>query len=108
MPPPLALLLTTIFVVFLFWRDVRERPPITGALWIPLLWMLILGSRGVSAWLGWDGTYSTPSGPEDGSPLDAAVYFSFQLAALFVLIRRRLSWATTLTHNPWVAIFLAY
>src|SRR6266446_788333 len=108
MPAPLALLLTTIFVVFLFWRDVRERPPVTGALWIPLLWMLILGSRGVSEWLSWGGTYNMASGLEEGSPLDAAVYFSFPPAALFVLLRRRLSWATALSHNPWVAIFLAY
>src|SRR5207253_8057896 len=102
MPPPVALLLTTTFVVFLFWRDVRERPGITGALWIPLLWVLILGSRGVSEWLGWGGTYNTPSGLEEGSPLDAAVYFSFQLAALFVLLRRRLSWTTVLSQNHWV------
>src|SRR6266446_7121646 len=108
MPAPLALLLTTIFVVFLFWRDVRERPPVTGALWIPLLWMLILGSRGVSEWLGWGGTYNTTDGLAEGSLLDAAVYFSFQLAALFVLLRRRLSWATALSHNPWIVIFLAY
>jgi len=108
MPAPLALLLTTIFVVFLFWRDVRERPPVTGALWIPLLWMLILGSRGVSEWLGWGGTYNTTDGLAEGSLVDAAVYFSFQLAALFVLLRRRLSWATALSHNPWIVIFLAY
>jgi exopolysaccharide production protein ExoQ len=106
MPPQLALLLTTIFVLFLFWRDVKERPPITGALWIPLLWMLILGSRGPSEWLfGFGSSYETQT---EGSPLDAAVYFSLPFVGLVVLMRRRVSLSTVLSRNPWWLAFLAY
>jgi exopolysaccharide production protein ExoQ len=109
MHPQLALFLTTSFVLFLFWRDVKERPPITGALWIPLLWMLILGSRGPSEWLlGWGATYETSSALTEGSPLDATVYFSLPIAGLFVLMKRRVSLATVVSRNPWWFVFLGY
>lgn len=108
MHPHLALVLTTAFVFFLFWRDARERPQVSAALWVPFLWLLILGSRGVSEWLGLSGTSYTSAGLEEGSPLDAALYFSFQLAALIALLRRKLSWGKALSCNPWVAIFLGY
>lgn len=108
MPPPLALFLTTAFVFVLFWRDLKEKPPVTGALWIPLVWTLILGSRGVSQWLGFGGTDDTTSGLVEGSPLDAATFLSLQLAGLLVLFRRRVAWSTVLSRNPWLTIFLAY
>jgi len=51
MPPSLALFLTTAFVVFLFQRDLKEQAPVTAALWIPVIWMLLAASRPVSYWL---------------------------------------------------------
>lgn len=108
MPSELALLLTTGFVIFLFRRDSRERPPITGALWIPLLWVLITGSRTVSQWLGVGGTYNTPGDLAEGSPLDRLVFLGLQLAALLVLIRRRVSLPTVLSRNIGMTIFLSY
>ena len=109
MPPQLALLLTTGFVLFLFWRDVKEKPPVTGALWVPLLWVLILGSRGASGWLsGWGGTYATPDGLAEGSPLDAATFAALEVAGLLVLVRRRVSLPAVLSRNPWLGIYLGY
>lgn len=108
MPPSVALLLTTAFVIFLFHRDIRERPRMTAALWIPLLWILLAGSRTVSLWLGVGWTMNTPSDLAEGSPLDRVVFLSLELAGLFVLFRRRISWSTVLSRNPWLAIFLAY
>ena len=108
MSPSLALVLTTAFVALLFWRDLRERPRVTGALWIPLLWVLMTYSRPVSVWLGGGVAYTTPSDLVAGSPLDALLFFSLQLAGLFVLLRRRVSWSTVLSRNLWVTIFLSY
>jgi len=108
MPAQLALLLTTVFVLFLFWRDVKERPPVTGALWVPLLWMLILGSRGASGWLGWGGTYATPDGLAEGSPLDAATFGALEVAGLLILVRRNVSLPAVLSRNPWLGIYLGY
>jgi exopolysaccharide production protein ExoQ len=101
MPPQLALLLTLAFIAALFVRDHRERPAITGALWIPLLWLLIIGSRNVSEWIGFGGATNIA----DGSPLDSTIYLTLELAALYVLFRRRVSLMNVLSRNPWFAAF---
>lgn len=104
MSPQVALLLTIGFVVFLFQRDSREQPRVTGALWIPLLWLLIICSRYASQWLGAGGA----SDLTEGSPLDAAVFLLLQVAGLVVLVRRRVSLSTFMSANVWLAAFLGY
>ena len=104
MPPQLALLLTAVFILLLFIRDWREHPPITGAVWIPLLWLVIIGSRNVSEWLGFGGGTNLT----DGSPLDAAIYLTLEVAGASIIIRRRLAVSTFLSRNPWFVIFFAY
>ena len=52
MPPKLALILTLGFIVYLFRRDFREKPNVTWAIWLPIIWMFIIASKTVSQWLG--------------------------------------------------------
>jgi len=73
LPPIIASCLTVAFVVFLYRRDIRERPNVTGALWIPLIWFLIITSRAVSEWLNLFGLHVGGVTMEEGSPLDACV-----------------------------------
>ena len=51
LPPPIALVGTLGFVFFLFWRDIRQRPNVTGAIWLPVIWVVLMGSRSVAQWL---------------------------------------------------------
>lgn len=104
MPPLLALLCTIAFVFYLFWRDAKENPPITGALWIPLIWTLIIGSRFVSQWL----SLGVPNSLEEGSPLDRAVFFLLLFAGIFILARRQISVSVFLSRNVGLTLFLAY
>jgi exopolysaccharide production protein ExoQ len=107
--PPLALLLTVAFVVFLFRRDIREQPNLTGALWLPLVWMLLVFSRGASQWLaifGFPGFGA--SALEEGSLLDACVYLVLIVAGLYVLHQRQASLSEIVRNNQWLTIFLLY
>src|SRR5438552_7019387 len=104
MPPQLALLLTTAFVVFLFLRDRRESTRVSGRLWIPLIWLLIIGSRNVSEWVGFGGGESLA----EGSPLDSTIYFALEIVGLAVLLHRRVSLSEFLSRNPWFTLFFAY
>jgi exopolysaccharide production protein ExoQ len=104
MPPQLALLATTVFVVFLFRREPLDGRTVTGALWIPLLWVLILGSRYASEWLSFGGA----SDLSEGSPLDATVFLSLQLAGLVVLWRRQVSLSTVVSANLALALFVGF
>src|SRR5262249_3395644 len=108
MPPVIALFVTVAFVIFLYRRDIRERPNVTGALWLPLLWMLILGSRSVAIWLD---TLSLPTvfgSLEEGNPLDATVQFAFIAAGVYVLNRRQVSLGEIFRSNKWLMAFLIY
>ena len=51
MPPPLALALTLAFCTVLMWRDIRRRADVSGALWLPLAWIFVVGAKFVSQWL---------------------------------------------------------
>jgi O-antigen ligase len=105
--PPVALLLTIAFGVFLLRRDFREHPNVTGALWLPLLWMLLLGSRSVAQWLDALGLMKAGT-VEEGNPLDALIYLSLILAGIGVLNQRRVSFSEVLRNNAWLMAFLAY
>jgi exopolysaccharide production protein ExoQ len=113
LPPPVALLLTIAFVSFLFRRDIRERPNITSALWILLIWMLMVCSRGISQWLNILGVPLLGGSPEqtaldEGTPLDACVYFALIAAGLYVLNKRQINLSEIIQKNGWLIAFLLY
>src|SRR5207245_10606112 len=85
--PSLAVLATMVFVVFLFRRDLRERLNVTGALWLPVVWVLLMGSRSAAQWLEVLG-FKTLGSTEEGTPLDAGVYSALIIAGLYVLSKR--------------------
>ena len=107
MPPILASILTVGFIAFLFRRDFREKPNVTGALWIPILWLFIIGSRAITAWLNLCGV-AVGGSLEDGSPADATVYFALIVAGLCVLKKRQINLGEILRNNRLLAAFLIY
>jgi exopolysaccharide production protein ExoQ len=108
MPPRLASFLTWGFIIFLFRRDFREKPNVTRALWIPLLWLLIIMTRAVSGWLGLFGLHLGGASLEEGSPLDAAVYYTLIAAGIYVLNNRQIQLSEVIRNNQWLTIFLVY
>jgi O-antigen ligase len=105
--PPVALVFTLGFVLFLFRRDIRERPDVSGAIWIPLTWVVLIGSRSAVQWLNALGFMKVGSG-EEGNPLDALIYFALILAGIGVLNQRQVSLSQVLRNNAWLMAFLAY
>src|SRR6266480_514921 len=103
LPPRLALFLTLAFIGFLFRRDIRERPNVSGALWLPLLWLVLDCSRSFTAWLHIFGLpVSGGASNEEGSPVDASFYYAIATAGLFVLIKRQVSLSKLLRRNGWL------
>jgi exopolysaccharide production protein ExoQ len=108
LPPTVALFLTVAFIVFLYRRDIRERPNVTGALWLPLLWMLILGSRSIAIWLNTLGLPTVFGSLEEGNPLDSTVQLTFIAAGVYVLNKRQVSLGEIFRNNGWLMAFLLY
>ena len=73
LPPPIALLGSLIFVGYLYARDIRQRPNITGAVWLPIIWVVLMGSRSVSQWLYLLKLPISLGAVEEGNPLDALI-----------------------------------
>ena len=109
MPPPVATVLTLAFIIFLFRRDIREKRDISGALWLPLLWLILGCSRSVSAWLNIFGLpVSGAASVEEGSPLDAWFWFALIIAGSCVLIKRQVRLSEIISNNGWLIVFLLY
>jgi exopolysaccharide production protein ExoQ len=108
LPPTLALFLTVALIVFLFRRDIREKPDVSSALWLPLLWLVLACSRSVSQWLNIFGLPVSGGSVEEGSPLDASFYFALIIAGFCVLIKRQVRLSEIIQNNGWLIAFLLY
>lgn len=108
MPPQLALLLCVVFILALLVRDVRSNPGVSYALWIPVGWIAVIGSRLPSDWLN-AGGMASPDAYLEGSPLDRNVFLLLIVLGLVVILKRSASWRALLTSsNTWIAIFFIY
>ena len=109
LPPSLALLFTLALIAWLFRRDIREKPDVSGALWLPLLWLVLGCSRSVTQWLNIFGLpVSGAASVEEGSPLDACFYFAMIVAGSCVLIKRQVRLSEIISNNGWLIVFLLY
>jgi exopolysaccharide production protein ExoQ len=107
MNPSLASLIFACGIAGLFYLDRDDSIHTSKALWLPVIWMWIIGSRPVSAWLG-----VTPSSGTnvqlDGSPLDAVVFGVLLAAAVTVLIGRGKRTRAFLASNWPILIYFLY
>jgi O-antigen ligase len=109
LPPSIASCLTVAFIIFLFRRDIREKPDVSGALWLPLIWLVIGCSRALSQWLNIFGLpVSGAVSMEEGSPLDAWFFFCLIAAGSCVLVKRQVRVSEVIQNNGWLIIFLLY
>jgi len=96
---PLALLLSLILIAWLLVRDCRRRTSVSAAIWIPTLFLLIVGSRPVSLWLGGGVVRGTMGNDAERSPLDQVFYLSIIVGSWIIASSRRVNWHKLLTAN---------
>jgi exopolysaccharide production protein ExoQ len=106
MPPTVAALITVACIAFLLVRDGTRADQRQPALWLPVLWLLVTGSRFVSQWLSLG--QPQQAGPAEGSMVDALYFLSLIVAGLWVLRRRGVQLAEVVRHNPWLLALLAW
>lgn len=99
---------TITFMVLMFRRDFRQKPNVTGALWIPLIWLFIIFTRFVTTWLDMFGIHVGGSSVEEGSPVDAIVSLVLIIAGWRVLWLRRVRLGEIMRHNQWLTIFFIW
>lgn len=107
--PHIALILCFVFILYLFIKDYKTEPKTSLGLWVPLIWMMIIGSRMVTHWF-------TPSGggpltPDmylDGNPLDRTIFTILIALGLIILIKRKVLSSDLFNRNKFLFILLAY
>jgi exopolysaccharide production protein ExoQ len=112
MPPPLATIVFTFGIAALFVLNRDREARTSSALWLPVIWLALNGSRGVSQWLGEFGfrfgAQLTPEQYLEGSPVDRNVYLALTVLAVLVLIHRHQRIGSLLLINGPILLFIFY
>src|SRR3974390_1599639 len=106
MSPTLANLVYACGIAGLFYLDRDKSVRTSKALWLPVVYLWIIGSRPVSVWL----RLAPPSGADtqiEGSPIDAAV-FAVLLVAAFAILASRGSRIITFLSGKFPKLVLLY
>lgn len=111
MPPPVAALVCALGILGLFALD-QDRTRTSKALWIPVVWLSIVGSREVSQWLAAFGVghaaFSSQDAFLEGSPVDRLIYTGLLILGIAVLIGRKSEAGRLLRSNGPILLFFFY
>jgi len=108
MNAPLAFLIFSLGVAGLFYLDRDKSVRTSIALWLPVAWLWIAGSRPVSSWFGIEGDGYGIAATLDGSPMDAAIFEALIVVGVIALFQRRNRPITLLKASGPVLIYLLY
>lgn len=104
----IATIITAGLILGLFYLAREKDRRTSRALWIPVIWLLLVCSRPVSMWLHINREVTLSDQYTEGSPLDATVYGLLILAAGLTLNRRAAQLKQFLKVNLPVLLFFAY
>lgn len=105
MPSIVALILCTIFVLWLLRQERKQSPDTPWVIWIPTIWMLSIASKPLGLWLGLLGI---EVGDSEGSPLDRIFQSAMILIGLVILFRRRTDRQNILKDNLPLFLLIFY
>ncbi len=108
MPPSLALLLWLVLLLGLFYVDRARDPGTSVALWVPLIWMFIVGSRLPSQWLDAGQLATSAAVLEEGNPLDRTISSALILLAIGILMSRSFKWGDFFVRNLALTALLSF
>jgi len=108
MNPLLATIVFVAGILGLFFLDRDAKARTSKALCIPVVWILINGSRPVSTWFQSGPTIAQTDLGTEGSPFDATIYLILIALALVVLARRSRRVGQFLRANLPILLFFSY
>ena len=107
MTPLIALMLTTVLIGYLIRRDSAAAPHPSPAIWLPILWLLVNGSRQVSQWLG-TGLQIAGQRLHEGSAVDQVFYGLLIVGGIIILANRQGQIGQLARSNWWLILFFLY
>lgn len=98
MPPLIALSIWAVLLLALLRFDPAREPKSSWALWVPVIWMFIAGSRLASQWIEGRVTMAAQSA-EEGNPLDRTIFIVLILVSIAILASRSFKWGDFVARN---------
>lgn len=108
MPPQIATILFATGIAGLFWLNRDDSVRVSRALWLPVIWLSINGSRSVSAWLGMNPPAEIAGQIPATSMLDQVVAGTLILLGAIVLSRRPRSLREVLKASWPIALYYSF
>lgn len=105
----ISLFLLGIWLPWLYYRDIQQRSAVSLGSWIPVLWVVIYGSRPVSEWFSrpLEGSIQV-SAYDEGNPIEAVISLTLLVAGLIILARRRIRLSWLIVNNVWLVVFYLF
>lgn len=108
MLPEFALQLCIVFIAVLLVIDVRQTNQMSGAIWLPTIWMMYCGSRPLAYWFDPESINNASKDATEGSPIDRAFLSILIGVGVVILCRKKIEWARILKNNLWVVTLFSY
>lgn len=106
MPSYIALFAGLAFIAWLYASDIRQRKAGSPALWVPGLWLFVLGTRSISYWPQYMGLNTGSTVDTESDPINTVYLGVLLLSAVLVLIKRKFDWELLFRNNR--ALLLLY
>jgi exopolysaccharide production protein ExoQ len=103
----LAVFIFACGIAGLFYLDRDKGLKTSKALWIPVMWLWLIGSRGPSIWLGITPEVGSDA-QMDGTPLDRLIFTSILFAGIIVVMVYRRKAIAALKANWPIIIYFAF
>jgi exopolysaccharide production protein ExoQ len=97
-----------VFIAVLFYLEHKAEPRTSSTLWIPVFWLMIVGSRPLTLWIKPGPTYAFAGSYSEGSPVDAAVFGALIAAGIVELNWRSTRVRQFLRANLPLVLFFTY
>jgi O-antigen ligase len=101
-------LICAAFVLWLLKQEGKRPYKPSRAIWLPVIWASIIGSKPLSVWLGLTAPSSASAGLSDDALLDKALYILLIFGGIYVLSKRRPNWQLIFRSNRWIFVFFLY
>jgi O-antigen ligase len=99
----IALIICTIFVLYMLWLDRKQSPEVSFAFWVPTIWFLLLASKPLGIWF-----QSGAETIEEGSPLDRTFLTIILGLGLIILAKRKFNWSNFLKDNVCLILLIIF
>jgi exopolysaccharide production protein ExoQ len=110
MPPNLALVLWLVLIVALFSFDPAKETKVSLAVWVPLVWLFFMSSRGLSQWLS--GSVAAAGGAaealEEGDPVNRMVELVLLSVGIAIVAARSFRWGEFIARNKVLTAYLFF